>query len=29
MVVSLGTTFENIQAGQETFRGKREKPRVR
>jgi enoyl-CoA hydratase/carnithine racemase len=29
MVVSLGTTYDNIEAGQETFRGKREKPRIR
>src|SRR4051812_6896398 len=29
MIVSLGTTFENIQAGQESFHGRREKPRIR
>jgi enoyl-CoA hydratase/carnithine racemase len=29
MLVSLGTTYENIQAGQESFHNKREKPRVR
>jgi enoyl-CoA hydratase/carnithine racemase len=29
MVVSLGTTYDNIQAGQESFRGQREKPRIR
>ena len=29
MLVSLGTTYENIEAGQATFHGKREKPRVR
>jgi enoyl-CoA hydratase/carnithine racemase len=29
MLVSLGTTYENIQAGQESFHGRREKPRVR
>lgn len=27
--VGLGTTYENIKAGQETFDGKREKPRTR
>jgi enoyl-CoA hydratase/carnithine racemase len=29
MLVSLGTTYENIEAGQTTFHSKREKPRVR
>jgi enoyl-CoA hydratase/carnithine racemase len=29
MIVSLGTTYENIQAGQESFHGRREKPRIR
>jgi enoyl-CoA hydratase/carnithine racemase len=29
MVVSLGTTYENIEAGQESFRSKREKPHIR
>jgi enoyl-CoA hydratase/carnithine racemase len=29
LLVSLGTTHENIQAGQEKFHSKREKPRVR
>jgi enoyl-CoA hydratase/carnithine racemase len=29
MVVSLGTTYDNIHAGQESFHTKREKPRVR
>jgi enoyl-CoA hydratase/carnithine racemase len=29
MIVSLGTTFDNISAGQDSFHGKREKPRVR
>jgi enoyl-CoA hydratase/carnithine racemase len=29
MIVSLGTTYENIEAGQETFHGRREKPRIR
>jgi hypothetical protein len=28
-IVSLGTTYENIEAGQESFLGKREKPRIR
>ena len=28
-IVSLGTTYENIQAGQEYFHTKREKPRIR
>jgi enoyl-CoA hydratase/carnithine racemase len=27
--VGLGTTYENIKAGQETFDGKRERPRIR
>jgi enoyl-CoA hydratase/carnithine racemase len=29
MIVSLGTTYDNINSGQESFHGKREKPRVR
>ena len=29
MIVSLGTKYENIQAGQESFHGRREKPRIR
>ena len=29
LLVSLGTTYENITAGQESFHGKREKPRSR
>lgn len=29
MIVSLGTKYENIAAGQESFHGRREKPRVR
>jgi len=29
MIVSLGTQYENIQAGQESFHGRREKPRIR
>lgn len=29
MVVSLGTTYENIEQGQRSFRSKREKPRIR
>jgi enoyl-CoA hydratase/carnithine racemase len=29
MVVSLGTSYENIRAGEERFNGRREKPRVR
>jgi enoyl-CoA hydratase/carnithine racemase len=29
MIVSLGTNYENIQAGQEIFNGRRERPRVR
>ena len=29
LLVSLGTTYENIEAGQESFHGKREKPRIR
>ena len=29
MLVSLGTTYENIKAGQESFHAQREKPRVR
>jgi enoyl-CoA hydratase/carnithine racemase len=29
MIVSLGTKYENLQAGQESFHGRREKPRIR
>ncbi len=29
MLVSLGTTYENIEAGQASFHGKRERPRIR
>ena len=29
MIVSLGTKYENIEAGQESFHGRREKPRIR
>jgi enoyl-CoA hydratase/carnithine racemase len=29
MIVSLGTQYENIQSGQESFHGRREKPRIR
>ena len=29
MIVSLGTTYDNIQAGQQSFLGQREKPRIR
>ena len=29
MIVSLGTTYDNINSGQQSFHGKREKPRVR
>jgi enoyl-CoA hydratase/carnithine racemase len=29
MLVSLGTQYENIEAGQKSFLGKREKPRIR
>jgi enoyl-CoA hydratase/carnithine racemase len=29
MVISLGTKYENLQAGQESFHGRREQPRIR
>jgi len=29
MIVSLGTQYDNIKAGQESFHGRREKPRIR
>ena len=29
MLVSLGTTYDNIEQGQQTFLGRREKPRIR
>src|SRR5205823_3806375 len=29
MLVSLGTTYENIEEGQRSFHGKRERPRIR